>query len=186
MPNYRRPHVTGGKVFFTLCLAERGGELLVQEVSRLRQAVTEVKAARPFAIRAWVVLPDHLHAIWELPEGDGDYSGRWAAIKARFSMDMRRAGFIPPLPVGRKNGGVNPALRRKGEVGLWQPRFWDHHIRDEADLAAHLHYCWANPVKHGLVKRAEDWPFSSIHRDIRLGLLDPDQLGHIPDGDFGE
>ena len=186
MPNYLRPHVTGGRVFFTLALALRGSDLLVREVDRLRDAVRLTRAERPFAILAWVVLPDHLHAVWQMPDGDRDYSVRWGAIKARFSMDMRRAGFTPPPPVGRVNGGVNPALRRKGEVGLWQPRFWEHHIRDEPDLEAHIRYCWGNPVKHGLVERAVDWPYSSIHRDIQEGRVEPEWAGEIADGAFGE
>ncbi len=165
MPNYLRPKLCGATVFFTVTLATRGDDLLVREVARLREAVRATRAERPFGIDAWVVLPDHLHAVWTLPEGDADYSVRWGAIKARFSMSMRRAGFTPPLPIGRANGGVNPALRRKGEIGLWQPRFWEHHIRDDADYRAHVAYCWTNPVKHGLVERPEDWPYSSVHRD---------------------
>ena len=81
---------------------------------------------------------------------------------------------------------MNPALRRKGEVGLWQPRFWEHHIRDAADYNAHIRYCWINPVKHGLVERAVDWPYSSIHRDIRLGRVAPEYVGEVIEGDFGE
>lgn len=186
MPQYQRPKSTGGRVFFTLCLAMRGSDLLLRQVDVLRQAVAQTRAERAFGIKAWVVLPDHLHCVWQMPAGDGDYAVRWGAIKARFSMEMRRAGFVPPPPVGRKNGGVNPALRRKGEVGLWQPRFWEHHIRDEADDAAHIRYCWGNPVKHGLVQRPADWPYSSIHRDIRLGLVDPDWGGSCEAGEFGE
>jgi putative transposase len=167
MPNYVRPKVTGARVFFTLCLADRGSDLLVRKVDLLREAVRATRAERAFGVDAWVVLPDHLHAIWAMPAGDRDFGVRWGAIKARFSMAMGRAGFTPPLPVGRVNGGVNPALRRKGEVGLWQPRFWEHHIRDEADWEAHLRYCRENPVRHGLVDRAEDWPYSSVHRDRR-------------------
>ncbi|MDJ1006847.1 MAG: transposase [Paracoccaceae bacterium] len=168
MPEYRRPKVDGARVFFTVALAMRGSSVLVNEVGRLREAVWVTKGERPFGIDAWVVLPDHLHCVWTLPEGDADYSVRWGAIKARFSMSCRRAGFIPPEPVGRANGGVNPALRRKGEVGLWQPRFWEHHIRDEADYAAHVRYCWINPVKHGFVETPEDWPYSSVHFDARF------------------
>ena len=111
-------------MFFTVALADRRSDLLVWQVDRLRDAVHRVRAERPFGIEAWVVLPDHLHAVWTLPAGDKDFSTRWGAIKAQFSMSVRRAGFTPPSPVGRANGGVNPALRRKGEVGLWQPRFW--------------------------------------------------------------
>ena len=112
MPNYLRPKVTGSTVFFTVALARRGDDLLVREVDRLREAVRVTMQGRPFAIEAWVVLPDHLHAVWTLPEGDRDYSTRWGAIKARFSMDMRRAGFTPPPPIGFSNGGVR-------RTGVW-------------------------------------------------------------------
>ena len=145
-----------------------------------------VARRRPFQIDAFVILPDHLHAIWTLPGGDHDFSTRWGAIKAQFSMAMGRAGFTPPPPIGHKHGRVNPALCRKGEVGLWQPRFWDHHIGDEADYTNHVQYCWGNPVKHGLAGRAVDWPFSSIHRDIRLGRVDPEWRGVSPEGRYGE
>ncbi len=165
MPNYIRPKLAGATVFFTVTLADRSSSVLVEHVDALREAVRVTKAERPFGIDAWVVLPDHLHCVWTLPEGDGDYAVRWGAIKARFSMAMRRAGFTPPPPVGRRNGGVNPALRRKGEVGLWQPRFWEHHIRDDDDYRAHVEYCWGNPVKHGYVERPEDWPYSSFRRE---------------------
>ena len=186
MPDYLRPKLPGASVFFTVALADRGSDVLVREIGRLREAVREVRGERPFAIDAWVVLPDHMHAVWTLPDGDADFSTRWGAIKARFSMAMRRAGFTPPPPVGRVSGGVNPALRRKGEVGLWQPRFWEHHIRDETDYAAHVRYCWINPVKHGLAARAVDWPYSSIHRDIARGIVEPEWSGAVAAGRFGE
>ncbi len=166
MPNYVRPKVSGATVFFTVNLADRSSSLLTDRIGELREAVRVTRAERPFAVDAWVVLPDHMHCVWTLPVGDGDYSRRMGAIKARFSMAMRRAGFTPPPPDGRRNGGVNPALRRKGEVGLWQPRFWEHHIRDENDFRRHVEYCWFNPVKHGYVERPEDWPFSSYLWDV--------------------
>lgn len=154
MPNYIRPKVAGASVFFTVALQDRGGDLLVREVGRLREAVSRTRAERPFGIDAWVVLPDHLHAVWRLPAGDRDFSTRWRLIKARFSMGLhmgdRRASHI---------------LRQ--ERAIWQRRFWEHHIRDEADWEAHVRYCRENPVRHGLVDRAEDWPYSSVHRDRR-------------------
>ena len=156
-------------------MAERGSTRLVDQIDLLRDAVRETRVERPFSIDAWVILPDHMHCVWVLPSGDRDYSTRMGAIKARFSRSCRRAGFIPPLPIGRLNGGVNPALRRKGEVGLWQPRFWEHHIRDEADYRAHVEYCWVNPVKHGYVEHPEDWPYSSDHAAIRRGHFAPDR-----------
>ena len=142
----------GVPIFFTVCLSDRGSDLLVREVAVLRQAVRETKRERPFAIDAWVVLPDHMHCVWTLPEGDGDYSTRWSVIKARFSRAMRA--------VDRR---ASHAVRR--EHGIWQRRFWEHHIRDDEDYRAHVRYCWVNPVKHGLVSDPGDWPWSSYHRD---------------------
>jgi len=182
MSVYRRPPVTGATVFFTVTLARRGGDLLVREVELLREAVRVTKAERPFGIEAWVVLPDHLHAVWRMPPADRAYGVRWGAIKARFTMAVRekyegagcRVGFHPTDDTSDEPGmvGWNPTLRsaskvRKGDAGLWQRRFWEHHIRDEADYWAHLRYCWMNPVKHGFVARPEDWPWSSVHRDAR-------------------
>lgn len=173
MSNYRRPKHSGACVFFTVNLADRASDLLVREVEVLRRAVMQTRRERPFEIDAWVVLPDHMHCVWTLPEGDADFSTRMGAIKARFSMDVRRAGFTPPhVPISPKglqvmaNGGVNPALR-KGQVRIWQKRFWEHHIRDDADYAAHVNYCWINPVKHGLADSPEEWRYSSFYRGAR-------------------
>ena len=204
MSNYRRPVSPGASIFFTVCLAQRGGRLLIEEIDILREAVRVTRDRRPFQIDAWVVLPDHMHAVWSLPADDANVSDRWGAIKARFSKFVRlkhaeagsrRPGFSPAkslpteLPVVRSGryAGLKPGLREnKRECAIWQRRFWDHHIRDEADYAAHVRYCWINPVKHGLVVRPTDWPFSSIHRDIRLGLVDPECSGDVVSGDFGE
>lgn len=152
MSNYLRPRIDGAAVFFTVALARRGDDLLVRQIEHLRAVVRRTRAERPFRIDAWVVLPDHLHCVWTLPEGDADYAVRWSVIKARFSRAM---------PHGNRR--ASHAARR--EHGIWQRRYWEHHIRDEADYRAHLRYCWINPVKHGLVERPEDWPYSSYHRD---------------------
>ena len=152
MSNYLRPHRTGATVFFTVTLAQRGTDTLTRHIDTLRAAVHQTRSQRPFAINAWVVLPDHMHCIWTLPEGDSDFSTRMAAIKARFSRC---------LPEGHIR--ASHILRR--EKGIWQRRFWERHMRDDADLAAHTQYCWQNPVKHGLVNHAKDWPYSSYHRD---------------------
>lgn len=176
----------GRPVFFTVCLADRGATSLIDHLDILRASVALTLRDRPFEILAWVVLPDHVHAVWRLPDNDPNYSQRWGRIKSRFSRDARRAGLVPPDPVGVANGGVNPALRRKGELGIWQPRFWEHHCRTDRDLQAHIAYCLMNPVKHGLVARPTDWMASSIHRDIRLGRLPPDWSGDHIKGNFGE
>ena len=185
MSSYIRPKRPGAAVFFTVNLADRASDLLVREIEALREAVRATREERPFGIEAWVVLPDHMHCVWRLPEADHDFSVRMGAIKARFSMAVRRAGFTPPVPESRRagftpplvvsiggplpedggqGGGVNPALRR-GQVGIWQKRFWEHHIRDEVDFRAHVRYCWVNPVKHGLVSEPGKWPYSSYHRN---------------------
>ncbi|MFL4468829.1 transposase [Tateyamaria armeniaca] len=178
MPNYLRPKVTGATIFFTVALAQRGGRLLVDEVEALRTAVRITRNERPFDIDAFVVLPDHLHCVWTLPSGDRDYGTRWGAIKARFTRNIRDKGRVGFQPTHAKHlghaVGWNPTLPRspskiaKGDAGIWQRRFWEHHIRDEADYWAHVRYCWLNPVKHGFVERPEDWPYSSVHRDTRF------------------
>ncbi len=109
---------------------------------------------RPFYINAIVVLPDHLHTVLTLPSGDSDYATRWRIIKARFSRQV-------------KVGNRRASHLRRGERGIWQRRYWEHHIRDDDDFRAHVEYCWKNPVKHGLVKHPNDWPYSSIHRDLK-------------------
>ena len=156
MSQYRRPRRPGALIFFTAALARRGSDLLVGEIDRLREAVRITRAERPFGIEAWVVLPDHLHCIWTLPEGDADYATRWRLIKSRFSRGM------PP-------GRLRESHVARQERGIWQRRFWEHHIRDDDDFAAHMRYCWWNPVKHGLVERPEDWPYSSYLRDRAMG-----------------
>lgn len=158
MSSYIRPHIPGATIFFTVALAQRGSTLLVEEVEALRQAVRLTCTERPFRIDAWVVLPDHMHCIWTLPEGDADFSTRMGAIKGRFSRAVSgKAGVTPTLR--------SPSKLRKGEAGIWQRRFWEHHIRNAEDYQAHLQGCWQDPVRHGLVARVEDWPFSSWHRD---------------------
>ncbi|HEX6001483.1 MAG TPA: transposase [Hyphomicrobiaceae bacterium] len=155
MPNYRRAFEGGRTWFFTVNLLDRSQRLLVGHIEALRGAVRETRARFPFEIDAMVVLPDHLHAILTLPEGDGDFSVRWSLIKMRFSK---------AIPAGET---VNMSRRVRGERGIWQRRFWEHLIRDGRDLAHHIDYCWFNPVKHGLVANVEDWPLSSFHRDNR-------------------
>lgn len=169
MSCYIRPRRGGASVYFTVYLAERGSGLLMEEILRLRAAVREVHEARPFHIGAWVVLPDHIHAVWTLPPGDSDFSTRWSAIKARFSRGL------PP-------GARRASHETRREKAIWQRRFWEHHVRDVAEYDRLVRYCRDNPVKHGLVERAVDWPYSSIHRDIRLGLVEAERGGDLSDG----
>ncbi|MBY6154232.1 transposase [Vannielia litorea] len=172
MSAYSRPRTPNAPVFFTVRLAQRGSTLLIDGLDVLRAAVAHVKSYRPFDILAFVVLPDHLHAVLRFPEDDPNYSQRWGSIKARFSRDVRRAGLVPPWPVA--DAEAQRGLFRKGEAGLWQKRFREHHCGDAAEVEAQVRYCWADPVKHGLVQRATDWEASSIHREVRLGRVQPD------------
>jgi putative transposase len=175
MPNYRRAIVPGGCFFFTVNLLERRQTLLVDHVALLREAVVTTRRDHPFAIDAFVVLPDHIHAIWTLPAGDRDFSIRWRLIKSRFA----RA-----LPNQERRSDVRIA---RGERGIWQRRFWEHMIRDEGDYASHVEYCYINPVKHRLVARVCDWPYSSFHRDVRAGVFPRDWAGDVArSGAFGE
>jgi hypothetical protein len=70
MPNYRRPAFSPSPVFFTVCLADRSSTALLDHLDVLREAVRVVLKDRPFDILAWVVLPDHMHAVWRLPYAD--------------------------------------------------------------------------------------------------------------------
>ncbi len=136
MPNYLRAFVPGGCWFFTVNLLERRQTLLVDHIATLREAVARTRQRLPWTIDAFVVLPDHLHAVWTLPPGDADFSTRWRLIKSRFA----RA-----LPMRERLSSVRIA---RSERGIWQRRFWEHLIRDEADYARHVEYCYINPVKH--------------------------------------
>jgi putative transposase len=156
---YRRAWQAGGTYFFTVNLAKRSGTLSVDRIHHLRDMVRKVKREHPFDILAWAVLPDHMHAIWSLPPDDCDCATRWMPIKS---------GFSRGIP---KEESVRTARRRKGERGIWQRRFWEHLIRDENDLQRHMDYVHINPVKHGYVARASEWPYSSIHRYIRQAWM---------------
>jgi len=175
MPNYRRAFVPGGCWFFTVNLLDRRQTLLVDHVVALREAVAATRQRYSFAIDAFVVLPDHLHSIWSLPPGDSDFSTRWRLIKNRFARALPKRERLSAVRVARN------------ERGIWQRRFWEHLIRDEADYAQHIEYCYINPLKHRLVSRVRDWPHSSFHRDVRAGLFPADWGGDSEmTGDFGE
>jgi putative transposase len=164
MPNYRRNRVPGGTYFFTVNLLDRRSDLLVAEIDMLRASVRDVQATRPFHVDAWVVLPDHMHCIWTLPEGDMDFPERWRAIKSAFSRSLPRVEPRSSVMVARR------------ERGIWQWRYWEHTIRDERDYAAHMDYVHFNPVKHAYVERPADWPYSSFRRAVRDGLYPAEWL----------
>jgi putative transposase len=173
MPRYVR--AKGSVFFFTVVLAERPSNLLVDEIDRIRKIYRMVQQRHPFETIAVCVLPDHIHALWELPEGDADFSMRWSLIKSGFSR------------------GLDPQLRSaskivKREKGIWQRRYWEHSIRDDSDFQRHIDYIHYNPVKHGHVTQVVDWPHSSFHRYVERGILPADWGGDMKDmqGKFGE
>jgi putative transposase len=166
MPRYVR--AKGSVFFFTVVLAERPS-------NRIRKIYRMVQQRHPFETIAICVLPDHIHALWELAEDDADFSARWSLIKSGFSR------------------GLDPRLRSaskivKREKGIWQRRYWEHAIRDETDFQRHIDYIHFNPVKHGHVTRVMDWPHSSFHRYVKRGVLTADWGGDMKDiqGKFGE
>jgi len=167
VPNYRRNLVEGGSFFFTVNLADRHSRLLVERIEPLRQAFRHTQSRHPFAIDALVVLPDHLHSIWILPPGDADYATRWRLIKTGFSRGVERLEER------------SESRRLKRERGIWQRRYWEHTLRDEEDVGRHCDYIHYNPVKHGHVKSAIDWPYSSFRRFVRRGLYSADWAGVI-------
>jgi REP-associated tyrosine transposase len=173
MPQYRRAN--GSTYFFTVVLADRSSTLLVDEIDRLRKVYRTVCQRRAFETIAICILPDHIHAIWVLPEGDADFSTRWSLIKSGFSRGLEERPRSPSKIVKR-------------EKGIWQRRYWEHAIRDEADLERHVDYIHFNPVKHGHVARVADWPHSSFHRYVGRGELTVDWGGDMREisGSFGE
>ncbi|MBA2117787.1 REP-associated tyrosine transposase [Bremerella alba] len=164
MSNYRRVAI-GRTVFFTVNTENRR-PLLTTLLGRqsLRVAIEKTRVELPFSVIAFVLLPDHLHTIWELPKGSEDFSKRWQKIKATFSKHWKqKGGKIFP---------VNQSRESRGETGIWQRRFYEHTCRDEDDLKRCVDYIHINPVKHQLVTQAAQWPWSSFHRFVRLGEYD--------------
>ena len=158
MPDYRRNRVPGGTYFFTVNLRDRHADLLVTQIEALRNAVRDTSRLMPFHIDAWVVLPEHMHCLWTLPEGDADFPNRWRTIKTAFSKSLPRTAT------------TTPANLRPGERGIWQRRYWEHTIRDERDYAAHMDYIHFNPVKHGLAQHPAEWKYSTFRRCVSQGI----------------
>ena len=167
MPNDRRYRVPGGTYFFTV-VTHRRRRFLTGELARrcLREAIDTVRAKRPFEMPAMILLPEHLHAIWELPRGDADYSVRWKRIKEEFTIAWL-AGGGTEAPLSASRG-------KRKERGVWQRRFWEHLIEDEHDFERHFDYIHYNAVRHGEVDCPKHWPCSSFHRWVQRGVYEPD------------
>jgi putative transposase len=171
MPNYRR-YTTGAKsYFFTLATYQRQPILLASEFrTALRDALIETRRRFPFSIDSWVLLPDHLHSIWTLPDENADFSQRWSMIKRLTTQQLQTTQMV-------RTAHPTESRSKRREGTLWQRRFWEHQIRDEKDLRHHLDYCYWNPVRHGLVDAVRLWPYSTFHRDVRKGFY-PENWGN--------
>ena len=167
MSNYRRVYIPGGSYFFTVVTQGRA-PLLIEHVDHLRRAFRLALARRPVRIDAIVVLPDHLHCIWQLPPDDADFSVRWMSIKRLFSA---------ALPARR----TLPSQQARRDKGIWQRRFWEHVIRDETDWRRHMDYIHYNPVKHGCCAAPRDWPHGSFLRCVEAGLYAADWGAEPPE-----
>ena len=181
MPEYRRANIPGATYFFTVT-THRRQRLLTDPRCRvsLRNAINQVRLKMPFEIIAWVLMPDHLHAVWQLPPNDKDFSLRWSLIKQQVTRDC-----VVWLP----RQDLSASREKRGEGSLWQRRFWEHLIRDETDFSRHLDYIHYNPVKHGYVSKVTDWPYSTFHRYVEEGVYSEDwgDVVEMKDGkNFGE
>ena len=183
MPNYIRARFEGGYYFFTVVTYKRV-KLFRTELARqyLREAIEKTQSRHTFETVAFCLLFEHLHCIWKLPEDDADYSKRWSSIKGQFSKAY--------LNLSEQRRHVCPSRARKGEVYIWQRRFWERQIRDERDLQRHVDYIHYNPVKHGLVQQIEKWPWSTYHKYAREGFYgrtnDFENVTDIGTEEFGE
>jgi putative transposase len=159
---YRRAWIPGASYFFTVVTDNRRPLLATDSaVDVLRQAFRTVRTKRPFVLDAMVVLPDHLHCIWTLPPGDADFATRWRLIKTWFTKH-----YDPDLNDEMSGYAL---LTRPTATAIWQNRYWEHVLRDEADYERHADYIHYNPVKHGLALSAGDWRYSSFHRFVEAG-----------------
>lgn len=177
MSNYRRARDAGACYFFTLTSHQRLPVLTDAPLrAALRRAIERVRLHRPFVIEGWVLLPDHLHCLWRMPQGDADFGSRWSMIKRLTSQAIALPGTV----------SLSRSLRRDSR--LWQRRFWEHRIHDGDDYQRHMDYLHFNPVKHGLVPRVVDWPWSSFHRLVTEGVYPADWGGDavVDNGEYGE
>lgn len=165
MPNYRRALVPGGSFFFTVVTYRRLPIFDNQTaIALLGGVMRQCLLNWPCQINAIVVSPNHLHTIWPLPTEDANYSRRWGWLKKEFTQRW--------LEMGGPDRTVTTGKSQQRRRGVWQPRFWEHALRDEDDFERHFDYIHWNPVKHGHVECPFQWPHSSFHRYVRAGVYD--------------
>lgn len=174
MVQYRREYKQQSTVFLTFTLKNRQSDWLVRYIDEIKQAIRYAKNQQPFDIIALCILPEHIHLIMALPPNESNFSHRVRLIKSAFCQQL-----ATKLPL---------AKNARGEYNVWQRRFWEHTIRDEANLQRCVDYVHFNPVKHGLVTQVKDWPYSSFHRAVHDGHINANWGGEYvaAEGNWGE
>jgi putative transposase len=155
MNDYRHNRVPGRTFFFTVRLLDRRSSLLTDHISAFGEAIRKARVRKPFHVDAWVVLPDHAHAIWTLPPGDDDCAARWRSVKIAFSKSLRKSG------TGADDGAI------------WERHYLDHAVADDAEYRQLVDYVHMNPLRHGLCEQPANWPWSSVHRFVAAGMIVP-------------
>jgi putative transposase len=182
MSRYRRDKTPGATYFFTLTTFRRRPILCDEPLqAALWHALSKVRSRRPFAIDAWVLMPDHLHCLWTLPPGDADFASRWSLVKREVSLTCGDEY--------RREEWLTPSKRKHRESTIWQRRYWEHRIRSDDDYARHVDYIHFNPVKHGLSRSPGEWPYSTFHRFVNEDIYPENWAGGMIDEDaerFGE
>lgn len=167
MSDYRQWFVPDSTFFITAVTYDHR-PILTTDAGRmfLRNAIQSVRQDLPFNLIATVLLPDHWHLVMQLPEGDQRYKVRLNQIQAEFSEQW--------IDVGLPEATVTESERQQGQRGIWQPKFRERIVRDEADLQSCADYIHWNPRQHKLVQHVVDWKWSSFHRFVDLGLCKTD------------
>jgi len=155
VPNFRRYYIPNAVVFITVVTHDRKPYLEpADDIELFWNTVRRVQTIHPFRLLAYVILPDHFHWLMRVDSESGNFSSILHSIKRNYTLNFKKAHSIT-IP-----------------FNLWQERFWDHVIRDERDLNNHFDYIHWNPVKHGYVKRPEDWSYSTYLHWLKRGYYE--------------
>lgn len=201
MTHYRDNRAPGSTYFFTVRLLDPASTLLTDHFSAFGEAMRQARIRKPFHVDAWVVLPNHAHAIWTLPPDDHDCATRWRAVKIAFSKALNKTC----LPGGAKSaakssakssatssaiagtrtlagraaalagtdGGLSGSQAGTGDGTIWERHYRDYRIGDDDEYTALIDYLHSDPMRHGFCAQAADWPWSSLHRFVAAGFATP-------------
>ncbi|MCP4570437.1 MAG: transposase [FCB group bacterium] len=142
--------------------------ILVDNSDLLISALNKYQEILKYDLLAYVIMPDHIHLLIDCK--GNNLSTIMQRIKLSFSRRYRDRLSIKSQRV-------------------WQPRFWDHIIRDQSDMNRHIDYIHFNPVKHALADSPFEWEFSTIHKFRQHGYYENRDWGKREKeflGDYGE